>query len=795
MQKKLALSVFLLMLCISVRSQHSMTGRIFTKTLIPIAGSHIHVGKKTVSSSETGYYNIKNLPAGRLNVHVSCIGYQALDTIIDLSNSIVIDFQLKASTYELKEVVVKHDENTQNRSMVEQKLRAETIEKYSNQSLGDALREIPGVSSLKTGSAIVKPMINGFYGSRVPIINNNVRMEDQEWGTEHAPNLDINSAAKITVIKGASALQYGGNAVGGIVIIEPLSVKKDTLFGKTISNLDSNGRGGSISSGIHKGNRNGWSYNALTTFKYMGDRSAPDYVLSNTGNREMNFSGDVRFAGKKYDFAASYSYFNATIGILSASHTGNAFDLYQSINNNVPSVARDFTYNIGSPRQEVQHQIAKASFNYYWNEMASICLQYAFQFNRRLEFDIRRGNYASVAALDLDLETHSVLIDFKKITHDWTIKSGAAISYQTNFANPATGIRPLIPNYSKSDAGLYGIVSHRFSEKTVIEAGLRYDFTSLNASKYYLKSRWNERGYDPEFSHFIVSDYGGNQWLAEPHFRFHNFSGSVGLHQEFENKLDWFVNLSFAARNPNPSELFSDGLHHSTGTIELGDLALDKEQSAKLSTTIQKKWTSITVNFNPYVTTINNFMFLKPIGFETTIRGTFPVWEYQQTRAVVSGIDFQSYWNIDPQWQHTFSFAYVNGNDLRNNKPLVDIPPMTINNKIGFHKEKWKHLLVELRNEIVLQQNQFPDNNFTTNIIENNEFVPVIVDISTPPPGYQLWHFYSEMKFKSFFNTNLTVAFAVQNILNTDYRDYLNRQRFFADETGRNFQIQLKINY
>jgi iron complex outermembrane receptor protein len=41
-------------------------------------------------------------------------------------------------------------------------------------------------------------------------------------------------------------------------------------------------------------------------------------------------------------------------------------------------------------------------------------------------------------------------------------------------------------------------------------------------------------------------------------------------------------------RNPNPSEFFCDGLHHSTGIIELGDLALDKEVAVKLSTTVQK---------------------------------------------------------------------------------------------------------------------------------------------------------------------------------------------------------------
>lgn len=789
------LSFFLLIFCFDVQSQHSITGKVSTQPMTPIIGSHIHIGKKTVSSDEKGNYAIKNLPVGKLNVHVSYVGYQSIDTIVTLTESIVLDFKLKESTNRLSEVIVMQQKNTINNSILEQKLKLETIEKYSNQSLGDVLKEIAGVSSLKTGNAIVKPIINGLYGSRVPIISNNVRLEDQQWGTEHAPNLDINSAGKITVIKGASGLQYGGDAVGGLVIIEPLSVKKDTLFGKTISNFDSNGRGGSVSSSIHKGNLIGWSYNAVGTFKYIGDKTAPDYVLSNTGNRELNFTGGLKFSQTKYDFAAFYSFFNAKIGILSASHIGNSFDLYQSINNKVPAVVNDFTYSINSPRQEVQHHIAKANFNYYWNEMASLSIQYAFQFNKRLEFDVRRRNYVNTAALDLDLKTHSILIDFKKVSHDWTIKSGTNASYQTNFANPATGIRPLIPNYDKLDLGVYGIVAHQFFNKFAVEAGLRYDFSNLEATKYYFKSRWNERGYDPEFSNFIISDYDGTQWFTEPNFVFHNVSASLGIHKEFDNQLDWYLNMSLATRNPNPSEFFSDGLHHSTGVIELGDLALRKEQSVKFSTTVQKKWRSFSLEINPYISKIRNYMFLKPTDFETTIRGTFPVWEYQQTTAIISGIDFQSHWNLSEEWQHFFVLAYVNGYDVKNSEPLIDIPPLNINNKIRFSKKEWNQLALELKSELVLRQNQFPNNNFTTDVIVNNDFVPVVVDISTPPKGYQLWHFYSEIKFKTFSKTNTTLAFSVQNILNTTYRDYLNRQRFFADEMGRNFQIQLKINY
>jgi iron complex outermembrane receptor protein len=39
------------------------------------------------------------------------------------------------------------------------------------------------------------------YWSRVPVINNNVRLEDQEWGTEHAPNFLINAAGKSQSLK------------------------------------------------------------------------------------------------------------------------------------------------------------------------------------------------------------------------------------------------------------------------------------------------------------------------------------------------------------------------------------------------------------------------------------------------------------------------------------------------------------------------------------------------------------------------------------------------------------------
>lgn len=186
---------------------------------------------------------------------------------------------------------------------------------------------------------------------------------------------------------------------------------------------------------------------------------------------------------------------------------------------------------------------------------------------------------------------------------------------------------------------------------------------------------------------------------------------------------------------------------------------------------------------------------MKPVGFETTIRGAFPVWEYQQTNARLWGMDIQTHWKITNQWQHSFALAYVNGTDSVENEPLIDMPPLNLNNKIQFSKKEWHELILELNSEIVSKQNRYPDNNFYTNIIKDNEFESVLVDISTPPPAYHLLHFYSEMKFNTFKKSITIIGFSIQNIFNVSYRDYLNRQRFFADEIGRSFQIQLKFNY
>jgi len=88
-------------------------------------------------------------------------------------------------------------------------------------SLGEMMKGIMGVQSLQTGSTISKPVIHGMHSSRVIILNQGVRQEGQNWGSEHAPEVDPFVSKNIQVIKGPAGLRYGGDAIGGIVMLEP----------------------------------------------------------------------------------------------------------------------------------------------------------------------------------------------------------------------------------------------------------------------------------------------------------------------------------------------------------------------------------------------------------------------------------------------------------------------------------------------------------------------------------------------------------------------------------------------
>lgn len=763
----------------------------------PLSGAVLIVAgiEKFALTDLDGKFTIENLCEGNYSAQVSHPECETIAVNFSVPYHGTFTIRMEHHLEELDQVTVKGSAAIDYvTSQLENRIEKEAIENLSYASLGDALKTLSGVSSLNTGSSVVKPIIQGLHSSRILIMNNGVRMQDQEWGVEHAPNVDLNTAGSISVIKGASALQYGGDAIAGIVLVEPARViRKDSLFGNMLITGSTNGRGGTITSSITKTKESGWYGTAQGTFKRFGDFEAPDYVLNNTGMSEKAGSFRMGLNKFKYGFEGYYSYFSSETGILRASHLGNAEDQFLAINRPRPLMINNFTYAIENPKQRVSHHLAKAKVFKRISNFGKLEVQYDFQFNNRLEFDVRRGGRGDRASVDLELTTHTLSTDLSYDAHTrFKANGGLMFRYQNNFANPETGVRRLIPDYDKYDAGVYGLGKYFLNEAWIIEGGLRYDYNHLDANKFYRKSLWESRGYDVDFSDIVVEDF-GTQLLTNPVFNYHNASGTLGLSYSFSQDYELLANYSVATRAPNPSELFSEGLHHSAARIEIGDIRFTQEVAHKVSLALNKTSEKFQFTVNPFLNSINDFILIEPSGVEQTIRGSFQVWDFKQTDALLLGFDLDAKVKLTERFDYFTKFSFVKGYERENDSPLILMPPANLSSILQYKNQNLNNLKLGLESNYVFRQNEFPDTN--TEIFLPISETTEVIDLSSPPEAYHLMHFNADVDFNVFGKSDLSVGLTVTNLFNTNYRDYLNRLRYYADDLGRNIVLRLKINY
>ena len=784
--------------CLSQNCDNSLSG-----TLSDLHDGSLLIGAtlviadtdQAVTTDFDGRFTFENLCEQSYNIQISHPSCTTKVVLVKVKGATVKNFKLEHHLEELNQVIVDGKTiDTQTNTILENSISTAELEKYSSATIGDALNSISGVSSLNTGNAIVKPMINGLHSSRVVIINNGVRMEDQEWGSEHAPNLDVNAIGNLTLIKGAGALQYGGDAVGGVIVAETAKVPvEDNLFGKTLLTGGTNGRGGTVTTELTKSYESGWYAKGQGSLKRFGDFEAPDYVLSNTGVFERNASFQLGLNKFNSGFEAYYSIYKNEIGILRASHLGGAQDQVNAINSDVPLVIRDFTYDINAPKQDVTHNLARIKAFKRYDGLGKLSVQYDFQRNNRLEYDIRRGDDKYKASIDLRLDTHTLLLDIDSEIYDMiNLKYGVNGSFQNNFANPETGVRRLIPDYDKFDAGIYLVADYAVNDQLLLEAGGRFDYTYMNAFKYYRTSFWELRNYDELYPDIVVEEL-ANQVLTNPQLNFYNGSATFGANYNFDKGFNLLLNLSIASRAPNPSELFSEGLHHSASRIEYGDLSFKSEVGNKVALALQRDNPVFSFSINPYLNKINNFIVIEPTSVQQTIRGNFQVWEYRQTDAQLIGIDLDASLAFMRNFVLNSQLAYVRGTDLSRDEPLINMPPLNIKNELVYRNFDFKNLRLSIESQYFAKQGRYPDNNFEIYIPETQ--TEELVDISTPPDAYHLLNFSSSIDFNINTKSTLTLGLMVTNVLDKSYRNYLNRLRYYADDLGRNILLNLKINY
>lgn len=760
---------------------------------ISIPNAEVLLGKNTTRTNDKGEFVFNQIPKGTYVLKVSKSDFDEFTESVSVDKDLFLSINLELHSKEI-ETVSLHANHKSSGSMVVKTLEKAEIEKNSTSNLGNLLSSISGVSALKTGNNIAKPIIHGLYGSRIAIINNGVKLAEQEWGVEHAPNVDVSNFEHIDVIKGASALKYSGDAVGGVVDLKPeILPKKDTIKGNANIYGISNGKGLGLDLNIVKSWKNGWAIKTGGKIEKLGDQNTPDYNLMNTG---MDFSS-FNFTLQKNEFkkGISFDYFltNQNIGIYRGSHIGNLEDFYNAINSQMPIYTGDFSYQIDNPRQEIEHHIMKISTYKRYEKLGKISATYSFQFNHRKEYDIRRGDLKVLPSLDLELLTHQLNVENLIERAHWSLETGIAGSFQNNYSDPATKARRLIPNYDKYSGGIFSVFKYKLNHHWNVEAGARFDYNYYDVTKWYDKSDW-EKLYANLYPQFYVRT-NANRVLTRPKLDYQNLSLNAGV-EYISNSRDFIVKMNYAkaSRTPNIAELFSDGLHHSAAIIEVGNLSMKNEVSHQFNLVIDSKihfLEGLQLSFNPYASFNKNFINQIPTGVQNTIRGVFPVWTYQQIDALMYGADLDIMLHFSPEFSYKGRASYVYGQDNTNDEPLILMMPSNFSNALHFTKEKWNGFYFNLENQIFSYQKRFPIHNAEITLYENGQDVTKTVDLSTPPKAYSLWNVQTGFNITK----NLSTGLIVNNVLNENYRDYLNRMRFFAADLGRNFILNFRYKF
>lgn len=712
-------------------------------------------GRRTRSNGEFEFVNVES---GRYAVHVRLIGYFEKHLELDLTANTELTILLVPEPLHGSDVIVTSKDERLHR---ETYMSEEELEAVRGQTLGETLEHIPGVTTLQTGASISKPVIRGLHSQRVTILNAGVAQEGQQWGAEHAPEVDPFAPTVIEVLKGASSVEFGAGAIGGVIRLVPRELPTSAgIRGSLTLNAFSNNRQGAGSLLIEGGLRGapGFGWRVQGSGRIAGDSRTPDYVLGNTAFKEDNLAVSSGYSIEAGGVELHASRFSSTIGIFSGSHVGNKEDLERAIERGQPAVSYNFDYSIEGPYQTVTHDLLSLGAHTRVFDAGRLELHYGLQQNDRSEFEKQRDpTKPARETMNLKLLTHSLDLKFSHDPADgWYGSVGVNGIRQ---GNTGSGFDVLIPNYRLHQAGVYALENYLVGNLT-LTAGARFD---LNATTVYPLVRKGIEGQEHRFS---------------------SLSGAVGASYQLSSELNVRLNAASAWRPPSINELHAYGVHHGTAQFEVGDSSLREERSVGMDLTARYQTASLAVEVSTYLTTFDGFITLSPTRRSVlTVNGAFPEFKYEQRRALLRGAELSINYQILEELSAHVAIASVRGDHYDPDQPVYGMPPDRLQVDL-------RYLVPDLRIKAI----QHTELHLGLQAVSEHDNLLPEQDLTPPPPGYVLVDARLSTELHVFGGRILT-SLEVQNLLNTTYKDYLSRYRYFAHDPGRNFVARLSIPF
>ncbi len=573
--------------------------------------------RRTAETDEQGKYSFDNLPAGTYTVLAHNEGFPdvAQKITVTAGGATTLDFSMQITGVREQVTVTATGSEQATFDAVESvsTVASTQILEQATSSLGEALEKQTGVAKRSFGPGSSRPVVRGFDGDRVLVLEDGVRTGSVgSQSGDHGEPLDVLSVERLEVVRGPATLLYGSNAIGGVV--NAVSGRDETKhqgargYFSTFGGSNNNTAG--VSGSLEYG-RGPWLVWGNGTGQRTGNFNTPLGRVENSQFRNGNGGGGVGYYAGQGFFNAGYNYDNRRYGIPGSEDEQPVLALRRH-NLRFNGGLRDLDSFITGAKFAVNYT------NYHHDELDE-----------------------GAIATSFDNKTTSYRATFdQKRTGRWAGTFGAE-GYHRNYSS--VGAEALIPGK---------VTVNSFSAFTLQEYG-------GERAKLQFGGRIENNRYRPTDA-------------SRPNRSFTGFSGGAGARFGLWKDGAFVVNYTHAERAPALEELYNDGPHPGNLTFEIGDPTLKREKSNGLEFSLRHSAARVRLEGNLFYYRLSNFIFLAPTGDE---EDGLPVANYIQADSRYLGaeanLEIQARNNL---WFNA-GLDYVNA-ELRNSRtPLPRIPP------------------------------------------------------------------------------------------------------------------------
>lgn len=775
---------------------YELNGNVVDENNQPLPGASVYlypVDKGTITDAN-GAFGIDHLAPGSYKIEISYIGYKTcIDTIV-IDGDKTREYQLEVAALSLQEVVVQ-GRYVETRKK-EESLNIEIVnDDYLKQNLGGSLmssiERLPGVTTIDIGSGQSKPVIRGLGFNRVVVVENNIKHEAQQWGADHGLEIDQYAVDNIEVIKGPASLMYGSDAIGGIIDMKNRKIPAENSFGGTVD-LSGKTNNDFLGTSIALYARKKRFYvSARGTLLGYGDYKVPtDSVdiysyraalyknhLRNTAGTEKNLHLSFGIIENRFQSKFYVSSVNSKSGFFANAHGLEP--------RNVDTVLHDkSSRDIQYPYQWVNHFKAINSGYYRWEKL-NLEYDLGFQRNFRQEWSeyVQHGympaTFPDTMDFNADLERQ-----FEKFVYSGNLKLfyQSAERTQINFGvnseyqdNQIDGRGFIIPAYTQFTVGGFVVARHSFSDVSLFQAGIRYDYGSLCTAAYYdwFTSPVVENG-DTTMQYLQRSENLNRS--------FSNVTWSAGYNYN-PGKWSYKVNVGKSFRIPIAKELAANGVNYHHFSYEVGDPDLSPEIAYQLDAGIEYASGRFAIGTTPFFNYFTNYIYLNPTSDHDRLYGNGnQVYYYTQSEVLRYGAEIHAHYGLFKGLQVGVIGEYVYSEQMTGEKKgftLPFSPPASGIFNIKYQKRKLKFL-----------EQAYLSFDYRLTAAQNN-----IVPPEEPTDGYQVINvgFGGNLTFK---NQKVNINMQVQNLLNVKYFNHTSYYRLInVPEPGRNFIVNISIPF